>query len=467
MKKTMGAFALFVPLLAWSGSGGDWVSADVTEEPFRQTVVEHGTLAAARMAFYGSEITGGPAKIAELAREGTYVAKGDLLIRFDSAPFAEALARERAALRQAEADLASAREALRLDAMQAESDVDDARDQIGYAEAQLKDQVDGAGRVALAEAESAVADLEREVARATRDAGDLKPMLARGFITQMELERAEQTLQRAREQLRLAVMKRDALVKYGRPAAIDRARRAFDEARRDAAREGESAAARLAQRRAALQLAEGKVAELRARVAECEARLAATEVRAQSSGLVVYKDLFFGSDRRKPQVGDEVWPRQPVMALPDSAGLVVETRVREVDLLKVSASRAVSVTVDAYPGLRLAAAVDLIGALAEESSARAGARAFPVTIALRDADPRLRPGMTARVEIEVASHARATVVPLAAVFGTIETGHYCYVLRGDRPRRVAVDLAGDDGLKAAVTGDVRAGDRVLLTEPGR
>lgn len=467
MKKMMGAFALVLPLLAWSGGGEDWVSAEVSEEPFRQTFVEHGTLGAARMAFYGSEITGGPAKIAEIAREGTYVAKGDLLMRFDSAPFAAALARERAALRQAEADLQAARETLRLDAMQAESDVDDARDHIGYAEAQLKDQVDGAGRVALAEAESAVADLERDVARASRDAGDLEPMLARGFITQMELERARQALQRTQEQLRLAVMKRDALVRYGRPAAIDRARRAFDEARRDAAREGEGAAARLAQRRAEVHLAEAKLAELGARVAECEARLAATEVRAQSGGLVVYKDLFFGSDRRKPQVGDEVWPRQPVIALPDSTGLVVETRVREVDLLKVSASRAVWVTVDAYPGLRLAAAVDVVGALAEAPAAGAGGKAFPVTIALRDADPRLRPGMTARVEIEVASFARATVVPLAAVFGSIETGHYAYVLRGDRPRRVAIDLAGDDGLEAAVRGELRAGDRVLLTEPRR
>lgn len=457
--------AVLMPLLGWPGSApGGWPVATVREEPFVETLVEHGTLGAARLMFYGSEIAGGPAKIAWIAREGTYVSKGDLLIRFDGASFAEELARERAALLQAEADLAAAREAGRLEAMQAEADVDDARDQIGYAESELKDEVDGAGRVALAEAEAAAAELDREVARTRRDYEDLKPMLARGFITQMELERAEQAWHRAMEQRRLAGMKRDALIKYGRPAAVDRARRALDDARRDLEREAETASARLAARRAAVQLAEGKVTEIAARVAAFEARLAATEVRAEGSGLVVYRDLFFGSDRRKPQVGDEVWPKQPVIALPDSEGLVVETRVREVDLMKVSASQQVTVTVEAYPGVRLPAAVELIGALAEETAAYGVAKSFPVTIALRDSDARLRPGMTARVEIQVAAHARALVLPLGAVFGTAGA-QYCYVLRAGRPDRRPITVLADDGLDAAVRGDVNAGDQVLLVDP--
>ena len=467
MRKAAGLFALAVPLMAWSGPSTGLPAVPVREEPFVESLVEHGAIAAARLMFYGSEITGGPAKIAEIAREGTYVRAGDLLLRFDSAGFAQDLAREEALLQQADADLAAAREALRLDVMQAEADLEEAGDQIGYAESDLKDQVDGAGKVALAEAQASVADLQREVARTQRDVEDLTPMLKRGFITQMELERAGQAAERAREQLALAVLKRDALVAYGRPAAVDRARRAGDDARRDLARERETAAARVAQRRAAVQLAAAKVAALRARVADLEARVAATEVRAKAAGLVVYRDLFFGSDRRKPQVGDEVWPRQPVIALPDSAALVVETRVREIDLARVSASQRVVVTVDAYPDVRLPAAVELIGALAENDGQRSASKTFPVTIALRASDPRLRPGMTARVEIQVAAHDQALVVPLAAVFGSARDGHYCYVVRGSRPARVAVHVAGSDGLRAAIGTGLQPGDRVLLTEPLR
>ena len=456
-----GAVAILVPLLAWQTPAAPGPSAPVERRDFVETLVEHGTLAAARLAFYGSEIAGGPAKIAYIAREGTHVAAGDLLLRFDGAAFAEELARERAALTQAEADRDAAREGLRLEAMQADADVADASEQIGYAESTLKDEVDGAGRVALAEAEAAVAELEREVARTRRDFEDLTPMLAKGFITQMELERAEQAWQRAREQRRLAGMKRDALVTYGRPAAVDRARRAVDEARRDLTRQTEGAAARLAERRAAVRLTEAKVDAIRARVAGFEARLAATEVRAAANGLVVYRDLFFGSDRRKPQVGDEVWPKQPVIALPDSEALVVETRIREIDLQKVSSARRVAVFVEAYPDLRLGAGVELIGALAGDD-AGATVKSFPVTIALRDSDSRLRPGMTARVAIEVASHPQALVVPLPAVFGDDERGRYCYARDG---RRVPVTLLASDGVDAAVSGNLRPGDHVLLVDP--
>jgi len=41
-------------------------------------------------------------------------------------------------------------------------------------------------------------------------------------------------------------------------------------------------------------------------------------------------------------VGDEVWPNQPLIALPDTSQLTVDTKVREVDLHRLSGSRASS-----------------------------------------------------------------------------------------------------------------------------
>jgi HlyD family secretion protein len=442
-----------------------WPTAVAREAPFVETLVEAGTIGAARLMLYGSRIAGGPAKIAELAREGTLVAPGDLLIRFDAAGFEQEIARETAALQQAKADRDLAREALRLEGLQARSDVDHARQQIDAAESELANQVDGAGKLELAEAEAAAAEAARETVRARSAVEDLKPMLAEGFITAIELERAEQALRRAIEQEKLAALRRETLARYARPAAVDRAASDVHAARESLARETDGAAARLAQRRAVLALAEGKVHEVEARLAILGDRLAHTVVRADSPGLVVYRDLFFGSDRRKPQVGDEAWPNQPIIALPDSSRLVVETRVREIDLHKVSASQRVHVTVDAYPGLCLAAVVELVGALAQDDAARAGTKFFPVTIALAESDARLRPGMTARVEIDVARLASAIVVPVQAVFDDGDRQAYCVVLRRGRPERRAIVLAAENGIEAAVREGLAAGDVVLLVNP--
>ena len=84
-------------------------------------------------------------------------------------------------------------------------------------------------------------------------------------------------------------------------------------------------------------------------------------------GIVVYKDVFFGSERRRPQVGDQVWANQPLLILPDISKTVVETKVRETDIHKVERNQQVSVRVDAYPDLRLSGEVTLVGTLARES----------------------------------------------------------------------------------------------------
>ena len=96
---------------------------------------------------------------------------------------------------------------------------------------------------------------------------------------------------------------------------------------RESARQLEAAAAyRLEQKRSAIAAAESRIAEANAKLALAQQQLARTEVRADVPGIVVYKDVFFGSEQRKPQVGDQVWANQPLLILPDISKMVVETQ---------------------------------------------------------------------------------------------------------------------------------------------
>jgi HlyD family secretion protein len=441
-------------------------SAIAVEQPFREVLLETGTVGAARMMVYGSTLSSGSTKIIELVPEGTAVRPGDLLVRFDSGGFEQARSREMAALQQAGADLQRAREDLRLELLERDAHVDGARQQIARAETDLASEERGRGEVALMEARSAATEATAEAARARAAVDDLRPLLAAGFMTRAELDRAEQAQRRADDLRALADARLAALVKYERPAAINRSRAALATARDGLGRESQAADARVAQQRAAVAIAEGRVSEIAARVRALEEQIAKTSVRADAPGLVVYRDLFFGSDRRKPQVGDEVWPNQPVIALPDSGSLIIETRVRESDLHRVTSSQRVWVGIDAYPGLRLAATVGLVGSLAAEDPSTAGAKFFPVTVRLAQGDARLRPGMTARVEIEVASLARAVVVPIEAVFGDA-TLRYCAALENGRVVRRPVTIAAENASSAAIASGLAAGARVLLVDPWR
>ena len=107
-------------VLGWALAGGhpDLAAAEVREGPFRVSITEAGTLQALRSVTYASSIQSNQAKITALAPEGKLVQKGDLLALFDAAPFEEEIRRNQALLAQAEAELAKAREDLKLQGLQ-------------------------------------------------------------------------------------------------------------------------------------------------------------------------------------------------------------------------------------------------------------------------------------------------------------------------------------------------------------
>jgi HlyD family secretion protein len=420
-------------------------------QPFVQTLVEAGTVSAARMMIYAAPVGAGPSKIIELTPEGTAVNPGDVLVRFDASAIELALQKEEALLRQAEAELRRTREQLRLEQLAVEADLDDARREVESKQRIADNEREGRGRLALEEARAAAADAEREQDRARTALDDVTALLGQGFATRAEVERAEQAHRRAQEALRIAALKADLLERFDRPAAVEQADAALRSAARGASTAAERASARLAQQQAGVAIAAAAVEAAIGRIAALHERAAQSVIRAAGSGIVVHRELFFGTDRRKPQVGDEVWPNQPLVALPESESLTVETRVREVDLHRVAASQRVTVSLEAYPQLRLAGEVALVGAVAQEDPSRAGTKFFPLTIRLRDGDERLRIGMTARVDVEVAAMPEAIVVPVDAVFE--EDGrHYCIVLDGTRRTRRAVTIVARNHNQAAIEG---------------
>ncbi len=458
-----GALALLL-VLGWALAGGrtDLATAQVREGPFRVSITEAGTLQALRSVTYASSIQSNQAKITALAPEGKLVTKGDLLVLFDAAPFEEEIRRNQALLAQAEAELAKAREDLKLQGLQNREELMAAGLRVEKSDLELKDVQQGKGLVKEEEAAQVVTNAERELQKAETSLADLRPLLAEGFITRTELERAEQQVARSREELELARRRKEALVGFGRPLELSQAR-SDAQSRRETLRQLESASSyRVAQKQAAIASAESRIQEAASRLELAKQQLARCEVRAEVPGIVVYKEVFFGSEQRKPQVGDQVWANQPLIILPDIQRMVVETRVRETDVHKVERNQKVAVRVEAYPDLRLHGAVTLVGTLAQEEKERRGTKFFSVTVQIKEQEPRLRPGMTARVEIEVEERSRALYVPLDAVFE--RDGRSVVYLAGRVPRAREVVLGPSNADFVVIEKGLARGERVLLRD---
>jgi len=143
---------------------------------------------------------------------------------------------------------------------------------------------------------------------------------------------------------------------------------------------------------------------------------------------------------------------------------VVETKVRETDIHKIERNQHVAVRVEAYPDLKLTGKVTLVGTLAQEERDRRGAKFFGVTVQVDGTEPRLRPGMTARVEIRVEERAQALYVPLEAVFER-DGRHLCYVVRGRGLTAREVTLGPSNQDFVVVEKGLQRGERVALRDP--
>ncbi len=437
----------------------------VAEGPFHVSIVETGTLQALRSVTYASSIQSNQAKIVAMAPEGKLIQKGDMLLLFDSAPFEEEIRRSEALLGQAQADLAKAQQDLKLQAIANREDLALARQKLERSGLELKDVQEGKGKLREEEAAAAVTNAERELQKAQSSYDDLQPLLAEGFITKQELERAEQQVQRNREELELAMRRKNALMEFGRPLELSQARAEATLSRENFKELDMAGDYKLEQKRAAISSASARIQELQSKLALAQQQLNRTEVRADVAGIVVYKDVFFGSEQRKPQVGDQVWANQPLLILPDISKMVVETKIRETDIHKVEKNQSVQVRVEAYPDLRLAGTVSLLGTLAQEEKDRRGTKFFGVTVQIHETEPRLRPGMTARVEIEVEERPKSLYVPLDAVFEK-EGVHVCYVLRGRGVLAREVLLGPSNQDFVVVEKGLLRGERVALRDPG-
>lgn len=286
--------------------------------------------------------------------------------------------------------IAAGKVLLELDAAQARLQLDQARANAGASAAQARTQLRNAlasqaetgrrQRVSLttlknrvAKAESALAFLAREVARN-------ETLLAEGAISGQAAEGQRQQLAQAQIDLRLA---RDELARTASGAELVQAANAVAQARTQLAtaeRQG----------RAAVRLAEEAVAD--------------TTIAAPFAGTVT--DWLVDP-------GAWVTPGTPLAQFQDLAHLELVLPVDELDLPKLRPGGAVAITFDAYPDERIPGTIARVSRASVTTTN--SVQVFPVEVAFRDPQDRIRPGMSGDARIVVREVAGVLALPIGAI----------------------------------------------------
>ncbi len=173
----------------------------------------------------------------------------------------------------------------------------------------------------------------------------------------------------------------------------------------------------------------------------------------------------FGTARPPFQEGDTVWTGAAIAEIPDLESLRVEFRVDEVDRGRVAEGQETRIRIDAVPDASLGGTVSWLSPIATLVFNRLPPeKNFPAYSEINDIDDRLRPGMSATVEIVVQRISDVLVIPSKAST-QIDGKPTVFVRDGPGFRRVPIEVSATNGTEIVVVSGLEEGDVIALENP--
>lgn len=198
--------------------------------------------------------------------------------------------------------------------------------------------------------------------------------------------------------------------------------------------------------------------------------LSKATIKAPSSGLVVFNIIWKGGEEGKINEGDSVWRRMNIMQIPDLSSIIVNVPIGEMDIHKVKVGAEVIIRLDAYPEDVFHGNVKEIAKLATEGdlwsrSQQPGKKSFEVTVSIRERNPdKLKPGITANVEIYYKKIPNAVFVPIEAVL--LENGKKTVYVKIDSGYNgIQVETGDRNENDVVITKGLAGGEEIALRDP--
>lgn len=479
----MALMVLLVALAVWwflptKASAPRYRTAEVEVGDVARKVSATGTLQAVTRIDVGSEVSGRIASL-EVGFNST-VKRGDVLARLDPATFQAQLEQAQASVNNATSGLNSAV----ADAGNAAANVRTAEAAIKTAQSKiLQAQANVANaRASVHSAEAAVAKAKADWVVASRNSERMTELAGRDLVALSEAEQAVATGQGSQAGVETAQAQLEGAQAnlLSNQTNVDAARVDLESAqiKRDAALELQQAS------QARIQGARAQVQQAQANLDQARINLERTVIRSPIDGIVL--DVLVTEGQT---VAAQLQAPSLFILAENLNQMQVETSIDEADIGQVKAGMKAIFTVDAFPDERFEGKVTEVR---QSPVVVQNVVTYTVIIEATNPELRLKPGMTATVDIVVESKNQVTMIPSAALrFKPDETesgsgtqasgeqprlsqrrgrgegrsreGRTVYTLEGDQlvPHKVKTGLT--DAINTEmIEGDLKSGQQVVV-----
>ncbi|MBR6409275.1 MAG: efflux RND transporter periplasmic adaptor subunit [Alphaproteobacteria bacterium] len=210
----------------------------------------------------------------------------------------------------------------------------------------------------------------------------------------------------------------------------------------------------------ALQKAQVKQAEAALKSAETELKY--TKITSPVDGIVISKSVEVGQTVAASFSTPELFS-----VAEDLSQMEIEASVVEADIAKVNVGQKVYFNVDSFPNDTF---LGVVKQVRNEAITTSNVVTYSVIIGIDNSELKLKPGMTANVEIVAAEKNDALLVPNAALrFYMDENKRYqekgIWLLKGSKPERINIkEGISDDSNTEIISDQIKVGDTVIVSK---
>jgi HlyD family secretion protein len=196
-----------------------------------------------------------------------------------------------------------------------------------------------------------------------------------------------------------------------------------------------------------------------ARLDDAEEDLSKTTILAPHDGIVTRLDVV---DGEVISGATSVSNGTNLITIAQLKELYMEANINEVDIERLSLGQQAELRFDAIPRFKLDGEIGVIALSARKDG---NVRVFPIEVFFEALDTRVRPGISATVDIPIDSVTEAISVLLSAVFNATEGGSYVFVQNGERWEQRTVEIGINNLQHIQIKSGLAVDDVIRLSRP--
>ena len=434
------------------------------------TLKEDGELKPVHSVEIKCEVQGQGVKIEWIIDESTRVNQGDVVLRLASDEIKDRVETEQMELRKIVAGLEEAEETLKITLSENESKLNKCENDLKVAVLEQRRYLEGDYEKSKMAADIARKQTEMELKRKEDELDKSRPLLEKGFVTKSKIQELEDEVDRLKmtlekDKLELMILDEYELTKnkMEKDTAVEQARQELQREQQRAASRQRQAEAKVEDQKKLIEIRQPRLERSREQLAKCE-------IAAPVEGVVQYGEpgerRYWGGNRIAK--GEQVYPGQTLLTIPDTSQMMVTTRIHESDRHKLTEGLTCVVKVPAVPGSTFTGKLTKIAKFADSERGwfNPNLKEHAAEILLDETNASLSPGDTAHIEILIEDVPDVLAVPVQCVFSR-GAQHFVFVQGTLSTAPAEVKLGRATTTLVEIANGLSAGDKVVMAPDER